>query len=136
MSYTYNDSTYKDDGDSNVVTSAGITPGHTVFGVPEDILVVSGNWAVSNSFKAGASSKYVGERWIDLASTKRAPEYFVTDLYLNVNGKAVKNSLKNFDLRLTANNVLNERYIGGIVGGSGGWLGAPRTVAMTLSATF
>lgn len=136
LSYTYNDSTYKDDEKSNVVTSAGITPGHTVFGVPEDLLVVSGNWAVNNQIKTGVSTKYVGERWIDLASTKRAPEYFVTDLYLSVNGKAVKNSLKHIDLRLTANNVLNERYIGGIVGGSGGWLGAPRTVAMSITASF
>lgn len=62
--------------------------------------------------------------------------YIVTDLYLVANGRALSESLESVNLRLTVNNVTDERYIGGLVGGSGGWLGAPRTAALSLTVDF
>ena len=136
MSYTHNDSTYLGSGDSLVDESISITPGNTVFGSPEDMFVVSANWAISNHTIFGVSSKYVGKRWLDLANTQRVDDYIVTDLYLAVHGRQFSELLAPFRMRLTVNNVTDERYIGGIVGGSGGWLGRPRVLALSVIADF
>jgi iron complex outermembrane recepter protein len=136
LSYTHNESTYTGSGDPLFDASTGITPGNTVFASAEDLLVVSANWAISNHATLGGSSKYVGARWLDLANTQRVDGYIVTDLYLAANGRALSESLESVNLQLTVNNILDERYIGGLVGGSGGWLGAPRTAALTLTVDF
>ncbi len=136
MSYTHNDSTYLGSGDPLIDESIGITPGNTVFGSAEDMFVVSAAWAITGHSTLGVSSKYVGKRWLDQANTQRVDDYIVTDLYLAVNGSQVSELLNPFRLRLTVNNITDERYIGGIVGGSGGWIGRPRVFALSMIADF
>ncbi len=136
MSYTHNDSTYLGSGDALIDTSIGITPGNTVFGSAEDMFVISGNWAISKYIDAGVSTKFVGDRWMDPENTERIDDYIVTDVYLGINGGAVNESLESIDLRLTVNNISDERYIGGVAGGWGGWIGGARAAALSITADF
>ena len=134
-SYTNNDSTYRGSGDAALDAQNGIFPGNTVFGSPETMGVVSLSWEKGN-YRAGVTGKYVGKRWLDPANNQRLDDYIVTDTYVGVAGDSLSEALKGFDVRLTVNNVFNERYIGGVAGGWGGWIGAPRTASITLIADF
>jgi iron complex outermembrane recepter protein len=134
-SYTNNDSTYKGSGDVALDAQNGIFPGNTVFGSPENMGVTSLSWTDGN-YRAGATAKYVGKRWLDQANKQRLDDYIVTDLYVAVGGDSLASVLTGFELRLAVNNVFNERYIGGVAGGWGGWIGAPRTASLTLTADF
>lgn len=127
-SYTNNDSTY-------VEGTEGYPTGNTVFGSVEDMAVLSFDWN-NDKYFAGLSNKYVGGRWIDAANTQRIDAYTVSDLYVGVNIANILTGLQNAEARLTINNLTDERYIGGVAGGSGGWLGAPRTAAFNITTTF
>ncbi len=85
---------------------------------------------------AGISSKWVGARWLDAGNTDRIDSYIVTDLYLGVNGAGVTDWLSGVALQLTVNNLTDERNIGGVAGGWGGWIGGARTATLTLTADF
>ncbi len=136
MSYTYNDSTYKGSGDDLIDSSIGIVPDNPVFGSVEDMFVISGNLAIGKHINAGASTKYVGERYLDPENKERIDDYIVTDIYLGVNGGVVKKSMDFVDMRLTVNNISDEEYIGGVAGGWGGWLGGAASVALSITADF
>ena len=135
LSYTHNDATYLGSGDSDLDESLAITPGNTVFGSAEVMFVVSADWDNGLCY-AGISSKWVGARWLDAGNTDRIDSYIVTDLYLGVNGAGLTDLLSGIDLRLIVNNLTDERYIGGVAGGWGGWIGGARTAALTLTADF
>ncbi len=125
-SYTNNDSTYLD--------FAPYT-GNTVYGSVEDMYVVSANWQ-KEQYRAGLSNKHVGERWIDPANTQRIDAYDVMDLYVAIQGKTDGDLFNGYEVRFTVNNLLDERYIAGVSGGWGGWLGASRTAAVSLKLDF
>lgn len=127
-SYTNNDSTY-------VQGTEDYPSGNTVFGSVEDMAVLSFDWN-NDKYFAGLSNKYVGERWLDPDNTLRLDAYTVSDLYIGVNLSTLFPKLQQAEARMTVNNLTNERYIGGVAGGSGGWLGAPRTAAFNIRATF
>ena len=135
LSYTNNEAKYLGSGDSDLDDSLGVTPGNTVFGSAEEMFVVSADWDNGLCY-AGISSKWVGARWLDADNTGRIDSYLVTDLSLGVNGGSVTDWLNGIDLRLIVNNLTDERYIGGVAGGWGGWIGGARTAALTLTADF
>ncbi|MEZ5655416.1 MAG: TonB-dependent receptor [Sphingobium sp.] len=133
-SYTYTDATYIGSGDPLVDTALGIIPGNRVTGLPENMFVLSANWA-DGPFRLGISGKYTDDRYVDVANSFVAESYFLTDLYVGVKGEAISDAFKALDLSLTVNNLMDEDYLGGISGG-GAWIGAPRTVVFTLTADF
>ena len=135
LSYTNNEAKYLGTGDSDLDDSLGITPGNTVFGSAEEMFIVSADWDNDLCY-AGISSKWVGARWLNADNTGRIDSYLVTDLYLGINGGSVTDWLNGIDLRLIVNNITDERYISGVAGGSGGWIGGARTAALTLTADF
>lgn len=134
-SYTNNDSTYQGSGDAVVDAAAGITPGNTVYGSAEDMFVVSADWS-KDLYEAGISTKWVGERWLDPDNTSRIDGYLVADVYLGVNGESLSGALQGINLKLVVNNLFDKRYLGGVAGGWGGWIGGGRTAALSLTADF
>jgi iron complex outermembrane recepter protein len=137
-SYTHNEATYADssiilpDGSS---TELSFPAGNTVFGSPKNMAVVSVDWTKDTRF-AGISTKWVDDRFIDAANTKIADAYVVTDLYGGVALDSPVAGIQALELRFTLNNLFDKSYLGGIAGGWGAWIGAPRTAAMNLMFKF
>ncbi|TQV78928.1 TonB-dependent receptor [Exilibacterium tricleocarpae] len=146
-SYTTNDSTYLgldqsqfggDFTDEEFLLferSQGVFRDNTVFGSVEDMYVISLDWQ-KGPYRAGLSTKHVGERWLDPQNTQRLDAYDVADMYIAVAGDHGGGIIKGYELRLTINNLFDEEYIGGVAGGFGGWLGAGRTAALALQVDF
>lgn len=108
--------------------------GNTVIASPENMLVISADWVKDNYF-AGLSGKWVSERYMDAANKVEADAYTVADFYAGVSLDTPFSGLESMELRFTINNLTDESYLGGITA-SGAWIGAPRTAAFNLSATF
>lgn len=126
-SYTANESEYADG-------SLDYPQGNTVFGSPEDMYVLSIDYAKDSVF-AGLSNKYVGKRWMDAANSQRIDDYMVSDLYIGASLENLSQGLKNAEVRLTVNNLFDKSYLGGVAGQSA-WIGAPRTAALNVNFTF
>lgn len=133
-SYTHINAEYRGTGLPDLDTEIGIVPGNTVAGIPENMFVLSADWK-SGPFLAGVSGKYTGKRYVNRANDWRSDSYFLTDIYVGVNGEAISDTLESLQFRLVANNVTDESYLGGI-SGDYAWIGAPRTITFTLTADF
>ncbi len=127
-SYTNNNSEYAG-------TLDAYPAGNTVFGSAEDMAVISIDY-VKDNFFAGLSTKYVGKRFMDAANTDVIDAYTVGDFYAGMNIDSPVEGIQTIDMRLTVNNITDEDYIGGVSGGWGGWIGAPRTAVLNVSFTF
>lgn len=134
-SYTLNDSTYLGTGDSTVDEELGVFPGNTVFGSAEDMFVVAADWKRDNYF-AGLAWKHIGDRWMNPANTEVLDAHQIADLYVGVELDAISAGLKGMKLQLNVNNLFDESYLGGVSGGWGAWIGAPRTATATLTVDF
>lgn len=142
-SYTDNDSTYigfdrNEFGDNvsdadftRLEQAQGVFRDNTVFGSVEDLYVLSIDWS-KDAYRAGFSTKHVGDRWLNPQNTDRAEAYDVADIYIAVTGDDLGDVFQGYEFRFTVNNVFDEDYIGGIAGGSGGWIGGPRTAALSI----
>ena len=97
--------------------------------------VVSVDWIKDTRF-AGISTKWVDERFIDAANTQVADAYVLSDLYAGVALDSPLAGVESLELRFTVNNLFDKSYLGGIAGGWGAWIGAPRTAAINLVAKF
>jgi outer membrane receptor protein involved in Fe transport len=126
VSATSNESEY-------VGGNSAFPAGNTVAGSTEDMAVVSLDWA-KDKYLAGLSAKWVGERYLQASNTDRVDAYTTADLYAGVSLE-LGGAIKTLDVRLTVNNLFDERYLGGISGGSA-WIGAARTAAINVSASF
>ncbi|CCQ11576.1 TonB-dependent receptor [Pseudoalteromonas luteoviolacea B = ATCC 29581] len=127
-SYTSNKSEYS-------TGSVGFAAGNTVFGSVENMAVLSVDWQ-SNQYSAGISTKWLGDRWMDPQNTTRIDGYAVSDLYVAIDLENLSSPLQGTSLRLTVNNLFDKSYIGGVAGGWGGWIGAPRTAAINFQTRF
>ncbi len=134
VSYTDIDAEILGTGDANLDTDAGIAVGNTVPGIADQMYVVSLDY-VEGNFGGGISTKYVGDRFVDLGNTWTADGYYDTDLYASVSGAAISDELDNLEFRLTVNNLFDQDWISGISGG-GAWISAPRTTVLTVTADF
>jgi hypothetical protein len=132
--YTYIDATYRGTGDPLVDEAQGVTPGNRVTGIPKNMFVLSADYE-NELFRAGVSTKYTGERWVNLANTFPADDYMTVDAYIGVRGEAISDMFKAVDLTLVVNNALDADYLGGI-SGNAAWIGAPRTVTFTATLDF
>ncbi len=135
--------------------NAGIWEGNPVAGIADNMFVASADWHITN-FNAGISAKYTGERPVNVARnfavsdadgnavapTGKALGTFntdattIVDLYVGMNGGAIANALDGVSVRLNVTNLFDESYLGTIAQNSGAWIGAPRTVALSLTADF
>lgn len=131
LSYTNNTSEYIGTGDALVDAAVGITPGNSVSGIPETMYVTGVDFN-RGPFSMGVSAKYTDERYVNLSNTWQTDSYTLTDMYVTYRPMEVPGFMRGLEMSLTMNNVTDEDYLGGISGG-GAWIGAPRTVAFTIS---
>ncbi|WP_444921647.1 TonB-dependent receptor domain-containing protein [Microbulbifer sp. CnH-101-G] len=133
-SYTQIDATYIGTGDATVDETLGLTPGNDVVGIADHLLVIGLDWN-SEIFYGGISSKYTGDRHVDLDNTWVADAYMVTDAYLGLDLVDLNPALSGLNLNLVVNNLFDEDYLGTVVSG-GAWIGAPRTVSLSATLDF
>ena len=100
-------------------------------GSAEDMFVVSLDYT-ADVYNMGLSTKYVGER---SAGSFEVDSYTVADFYLGAVVDSPVQGISNIDVRLTINNLFDSSYLGTVVNG-GAWIGAPRTAALNLKASF
>ncbi|MEY3016874.1 MAG: hypothetical protein RL336_9 [Pseudomonadota bacterium] len=128
-SYTSNDSVYA----SNTFVGDVDIKGNTVVGSAGDMAVLSLDWS-NEKYSAGLSSKWIDKRAFNFANSAMAPAYTVTDAYAVVHVGDM-GPVKEINARFSVNNLFSQHYLGTIVNNAG-WLGAPRTVAMNITASF
>ena len=131
--YTLNDSEYVGSGDVLVDAARNIVPGTIVTGVPDRLWVVSLDR--SGPASAGISAKYTSSRRVSLTSDWTTDAYWLVDAYLTFSGEALSALLRSTEFSLVANNVLDEAYLAAITENAA-WLGASRTVSMTVTVSF
>ncbi|MBI1361090.1 MAG: TonB-dependent receptor [Alphaproteobacteria bacterium] len=133
--YTHNDSKYLGTGSAAGDALLGIYVGNTVRGALKQTFVASADWRDNNYF-AGLSYKWVDKIYVDAANTTALDSFGVADLYVGVNVDAFMPEMKGLDLRLNVNNLFDESYMSGVVGDGTAYIGAPRSVVLTLTADF
>ncbi|WP_444941176.1 TonB-dependent receptor domain-containing protein [Microbulbifer sp. ZKSA004] len=133
-SYTLLDTTYIGSGNSAVDETQGITPGNDVVGKADQLYVIGLDWN-SEIFYGGISSKFTGDRFVDLDNSWTADSYVVVDAYLGMNLGEFSPALRGANLNLVINNLLDEDYLGTVVSG-GAWIGAPRTASLSATIDF
>jgi len=130
LAYTRNNSHYTGIG-SAVGRALGNIGGNRVSGVPEEMLVASVGWH-QDELGLGVSHKVTGARHVDPANRWLLPRYGTTDAYAEATWDRGVGAWT-LRARITVNNLFDEAYLGGTAG-NGAWLGAPRTVSVTIQA--
>ena len=131
MSYTHNKAEYLGTGDTNVDAAVGIVPGNEVVNMPKTMYVASLDWR-KGPFSAGISAKYTGQRFVNVSNTWQTEAYTTSDVYMNYVPENLPQFMRGLEFNLVLNNITDESYLGGISGG-GAWIGAPRTVALSVT---
>ena len=131
LSYTNNKSEYLGTGDAQVDSAVGIVPGNDVINMPDNMYVASIDWR-KGPFNAGISSKFTDNRFVNVSNTWKADAYTTTDVYMNYTPKDLPGVMRGMAFNLVINNLTDESYLGGISGG-GAWIGAPRTIALSVT---
>jgi len=131
LSYTNNKSEYLGTGDAQVDSAVGIVPGNGVINMPDTMYVASIDWR-KGPFNAGISTKFTDDRFVNVSNTWKADAYTTTDVYMNYAPKDLPGLMRGMAFNLVINNLTDESYLGGISGG-GAWIGAPRTVALSVT---
>ena len=131
--YTLNDSEYVGSGDPLVDANQNIVAGTDVAGVPDRLWVVSLDR--SGPLSAGLSAKYTSSRRVSLTSDWYTDDYWLVDAYVSFSGEALSDLLRSTRFELVANNLLDEAYLAAITENAA-WLGAARSVSMTVTVSF
>lgn len=135
-----NSSSYVGTGDPAVDAAVGITPGNDVVGVPQTQVVASVDYT-TGPLTFGTSTKYTDSRAIRFDNSWRASSYYLTSAHVSLSGEdfsgmgGVGETLRNTTLNLTASNLFNHHYLGGI-SANGAWIGAPRSVMLSATVRF
>lgn len=121
-SFSSNDSKY-------VGNAPGFTAGDKVIDSVDDMWVLSADYS-KDKLRYGASAKYTGERGV-------ADDYTVVDMYLGYNISSGGDLFKSMDISLVVNNIFDKRYLStGTGNGTTYFIGAPKTAAVTFTASF
>ena len=131
--FTLNNSEYVGSGDALVDANQNIMPGTDVTGVPDRLWVISLDR--SGPLTAGISAKYTSPRRVSLLAGWTTDEYWMVDAYLTFSGEVLSELLRSTEFSLVANNVLDEAYLSAITENAA-WLGASRSVSMTVTFSF
>ena len=131
--YTLNNSEYVGSGDALVDANQNIMPGTDVTGVPDRLFVISLDRA--GPLNAGISAKYTSPRRVSLVADWYTDEYWMVDAYLTFSGEVLSELLRSTEFSLVANNLLDEAYLSAITENAA-WLGASRSVSMTVTFSF
>ena len=129
--YTYNRSQYL--GSGNVARDAelGIVDGAQVIGQPRHTLVMSADWQ-GESWNVGVSGRYLGERYLDAANASRLPSATVFNANVGFDLQDLSPKLKGVGASFVVSNLTNRRYLAGVDGSDTAFIGAPRTVGVSV----
>ena len=130
---TINDSEYIGSGDPLFDTSQNIVPGADVTGVADKLWVVSLDR--TGPLRTGLTAKYTSPRRVSLTSDWNTEAYWLADAYVSLSGEALGPGLRSTEFSVVANNLLDKAYLSAITENAA-WLGAPRTVSMTVTVSF
>ncbi|MDE2751371.1 MAG: TonB-dependent receptor [Gemmatimonadota bacterium] len=130
---TLNDSKYLGTGDPLIDASQGIVPGTDVAGVPPRLWVVSVDR--DGPLGGGVSAKYTAARSVSLTADWYTDPYWTMDAYISFRGEAPGDLFRSTEFSIVANNVLDSPYLSAITENAA-WLGASRTVSMTVTVSF
>ncbi len=130
---TFNDSEYIGSDDPLVDASQNIVAGTDVTGVPDKLWVVSLDR--TGTLRMGLSAKYTSPRRVSLTADWYTDAYWLADAYIGFSGEALGPSLRSTEFSIVANNLLDKAYLSAITENAA-WLGAPRTVSMTVTVSF
>lgn len=123
--------------------------GNSVIGVADEMAVISIDWQ-KNNYNAGISTKYVSGRTLNIYegdfyttpsgdtvtfNDSIVDSYIVSDIYFGTLIEDLGNSVESLEIRFTINNLFDESYLGTIAPNAA-WIGAPRTAAFNIKATF
>ena len=130
---TLNDSKYLGTDDPLIDASQGIVPGTDVAGVPPRLWVLSLDR--TGPLGGGLSAKYTAPRRVSLTADWYTDPYWVVDAYVTFRGEALSDLFRSTEFSILANNLLDSPYLSAITENAA-WLGAPRTISMTVTASF
>lgn len=103
-----------------------------MIGQPRNTLVVSADWR-GQAWRFGVSGRYLGKRYLD-ASNRAALDGVTTfDANLGVELSQLSSQLKGLQLALNVSNLTDKRYLEGVDGSDSAFIGAPRTVGLTVT---
>jgi len=121
--------------------------GNDVVGVADTMAVLSLDYQKGN-YSAGLSTKYVGKRSLSIFddgdmnpraqqayNTDEVDSYVLSDFYMGSYIDTDIAGLDSLEVRFTVNNVFDKSYAATVIPGAF-WIGAPRTVAFNIKATF
>lgn len=139
-SVTYTDSEVLSDLPNGVVAGVPVfirTAGNQLVETPDWQYALRATYSIG-PIDLGLQGKYVGERFSNDINTEVAPDYTVFDLDIRYNLASV--GAGGSYVQLNVVNLFDEEYLGDIststTGNASYQLGAPRTAAITLRATF
>ena len=130
---TLNDSKYVGTGDPLIDAGQGIVPGTDVTGVPPRLWVMSLDR--TGPLGGGISAKYTAPRRVSLTADWQTDAYWMVDGYVSFRGEAMSDLFRSTEFSIVANNVFDSPYLSAITENAA-WLGAPRTVSMTVTVSF
>ncbi len=130
---TLNDSKYVGTDDPAIDATQGIVPGTDVAGVPPRLWVVSLDR--TGPLGGGLSAKYTAPRRVSLTADWYTDAYWVLDGYISFRGEALSELFRSTEFSIVANNLLDSPYLSAITENAA-WLGAARTVSMTVTVSF
>ncbi|MEA3522045.1 MAG: TonB-dependent receptor [Campylobacterota bacterium] len=133
--YTYNDSTYKDNvGDLDI-------SGNSVPFLPKHMATLALDYK-QNGYLFGANLKQNSDIYGTRDNKEEIEDYTITNFYIGYNKELKEMAVKNINLMLNVNNAFDADYLatagafGDNIGGSTYFVGAPRNVTFTLGAAF
>ncbi len=118
--------------------------GNQVIGQPKVMGTVDVNYK-NGAYRVGLVGKYVGKRYASRDNTEAVSGYSVVDLHLGYSSKKKLGILSDLAVNFNANNLLDRSYLSTILGSNQGlnngggasyYVGTPRNVSMTLSASL
>ncbi|CUS42023.1 MAG: TonB-dependent receptor [Thalassolituus sp.] len=133
-SYTYNNSEYKKDVDTDGDGNLDVVGGNKVAASVKNLAVLSLNYS-NERYHSSLSTKYTGSRYGDFANADQLDAYTVVDFSLGYAKKVDGGLFKRAAIDLVINNLLDESYLGGGIEGSY-FIGAGRTASATLALDF
>lgn len=134
-SYSYLNSEYSED-----VPAEAIKKGNELINTASNQFFAEVVWrpsALAQKLKLALNGKYVGERQGNIANTETLDGYKILNLNASYDLGDMA-GLKAMTLRVNAQNITDESYLSAPDGDSGGryYIGAPRSVSLTLDAEF
>ncbi|HTF97492.1 MAG TPA: TonB-dependent siderophore receptor [Cellvibrio sp.] len=123
LAYGYTDAETTEDTNNALI-------GKPIRNVPKNTLALATDYLISDAFNIGTAINYVDERTGDTEGTFTLPDYWRVDAFASYTIN------QQWQLRLSVDNLTNEKYYEHAFSLFEVWPGAPRTVSASVKATF